>query len=103
MDGRPSITARPPFSCFKRSTKLRLRTRSQVISGAWDSVDAIKSSCGGTGPPQRDTPAASASAARVGLYISPFLFRVRGSEARMRAASAVHIRLRQVQHTHEDG
>src|SRR5436305_15279157 len=34
MAGRSRITSRPPFSCFKRSTKLRLRARSQVISTA---------------------------------------------------------------------
>src|SRR3954447_13974932 len=34
MAGRSRITSRPPFSCFKRSTTLRLRTRSQVISTA---------------------------------------------------------------------
>src|SRR6202163_398256 len=34
MAGRSRITSRPPFSCFKRSTTLRLRTSSQVISTA---------------------------------------------------------------------
>src|SRR5689334_863544 len=33
MAGRSRSTSRPPFSCFKRSTKLRLRTRSQVMTG----------------------------------------------------------------------
>src|SRR5687768_8354862 len=99
MAGRSSMTAKPPFSFFKRSTKLRLRTRSQVISGAWDSVDAmfdlqtavLQLRRVGTRPGEIHLQRPHQSA--VWRYRALF-FGVRGADA---SGLAVHTRLRQVQ------